>query len=154
MTPQLLAAALVAVATVAPCSPGDPSAGLAAAERAFAATMGERDLDGFRSHLADDAVFLSPSGALRGPDRIVEAWSGFFDGERAPFSWRPEVAEVTGDGRVGFTAGPVLAPDGRRVGSFNSVWRCVGGRWEIVFDRGCPPCPELPEVTVAPVPAD
>jgi ketosteroid isomerase-like protein len=38
-------------------------------------------------------------------------------------------------------SGPVLAPDGTRIGTFNSVWRReADGSWKVVFDRGCPDC--------------
>jgi len=35
----------------------------------------------------------------------------------------------------------VFAPDGKRIGTFNSVWRRgPDGSWQVVFDRGCPDC--------------
>jgi hypothetical protein len=39
------------------------------------------------------------------------------------------------------TSGPVLAPDGTRIGTFNSAWRReADGSWKVVFDRGRPDC--------------
>jgi ketosteroid isomerase-like protein len=35
----------------------------------------------------------------------------------------------------------VRDPDGRQIGTFNSVWRReADGSWKVVFDKGCPPC--------------
>lgn len=117
----------------------EPAGSLAAVEAAFAATMAERDLEAFSSYLDDDVVFFNGPNELRGKEAVVEAWSVYFDGERGPFSWRPEVASVLDSGDLGLTSGPVLDPEGNRVGTFNSIWRrdATGG-WKIVFDRGCP----------------
>lgn len=114
-------------------------ASLRAAEIAFAATMAKRDLDAFASFLSPEVVFFTGENELRGPDSVSQAWSRFFEGKEAPFSWSPEAVAVLDSGMLGFTSGPVLDPEGNRVGTFNSVWRRSGdGSWRIVFDRGCP----------------
>jgi uncharacterized protein (TIGR02246 family) len=119
---------------------GDPAAEVRAAETAFAATMAERDLDAFAEFLSEEAVFLTGS-ALRGQAAIEAAWAPYFEGEVAPFSWAPEHVEVLESGTLALSSGPVLDPDGRRIGTFNSVWRFEpDGRWRVVFDKGCPPC--------------
>lgn len=116
-----------------------PGEGLESVEIAFAATMAERDLEAFSSFLDDEVVFFIGPEELRGPMAVTEAWAGFFDGEAPPFSWRPEVVSVLDSGDLGLTSGPVLDPEGNRVGTFNSIWRRDGdGAWKIVFDRGCP----------------
>ena len=110
-----------------------------AAESSFAATMARRDHAGFTSFLADEAVFFGRSGPIRGKAAVAADWKGFFEGPVAPFSWRPEVVEVLDSGTLGLTSGPVFAPDGKRVGTFNSLWRREGGgAWKIIFDKGCP----------------
>jgi hypothetical protein len=49
--------------------------------------------------------------------------------------------EVFDSGTLAFSSGLVFAPDGKRVSTFNSVWRLeADGKWRIVFDKGCPPC--------------
>ncbi|MDH4045540.1 MAG: DUF4440 domain-containing protein [Gemmatimonadota bacterium] len=109
-------------------------------ERAFARTMADRDLEAFTAHLADEAVFVGPA-ALRGKQAVRDAWSGFFAGPQAPFSWEPEMVVVLASGTLALSSGPVRNPAGDRVGTFNSVWRReADGRWRIVFDKGCPPC--------------
>jgi ketosteroid isomerase-like protein len=71
----------------------------------------------------------------------VAGWKSLFDAPRAPFSWAPEVVEVLNSGALALTSGPVRDPDGRQIGTFNSVWRReADGSWKVVFDKGCPPC--------------
>ena len=110
-------------------------------ERAFAKTMADRNHTGFVSYLSDEAVFFGPQGATRGKAAVAAAWKPFFDRPDAPFSWDPDTAEVLDSGTLGLTSGPVKDPHGKRVGTFNSVWRKdASGAWKIVFDKGCPPC--------------
>jgi len=112
-----------------------------AAERAFARSMADRDHAAFASLLAEEAVFLSERSALRGKQEVADAWKRFFEGREAPFSWEPDRVEVLDSGVLGLTSGPVLDPQGKRLGTFNSVWRRdADGRWRVVFDKGCPRC--------------
>jgi ketosteroid isomerase-like protein len=112
------------------------------AERAFAKTMADRNHAAFVSFLSDEAVFFGPQGAQRGKATVAAAWKPFFDApQAAPFSWDPEQVEVLESGTLGISSGPVKDPQGKRVGTFNSIWRKeAGGVWKIVFDKGCPPC--------------
>jgi ketosteroid isomerase-like protein len=72
---------------------------------------------------------------------VVRQWRAFFEGDEAPFSWRPEEVEVLDSGTLALSSGPVHHRDGRQIGTFNSVWRLESdGRWKVVFDKGCPPC--------------
>jgi len=115
---------------------------LRAAETAFAKTMADRDQAAFARFISDDAVFFGRAGEIRGKAAIVDAWASLFEGEQAPFSWRPDVAVVLESSPdLGFTSGPVFDPEGQQTGTFNSVWRRKdNGGWKIVFDKGCPPC--------------
>ncbi|HEY5808678.1 MAG TPA: nuclear transport factor 2 family protein [Povalibacter sp.] len=111
------------------------------AETAFAATMAQRDLDAFASYLAEDAVFFGREEALRGKAAVVAGWKPLYQGEKPPFSWRPESVEVLSTGTLAHSTGPVFDPNGKQVGSFNSVWRReADGRWRVVFDKGCHVC--------------
>jgi ketosteroid isomerase-like protein len=143
-----MALALVLAATVAfsrsPRAQTD-TASLAnevrAAERAFAKTMADRNHAAFVSFLSDEAVFFGPQGAQRGKAAVSAGWKPFFDRPDAPFSWDPDTVEVLDSGTLGISSGPVRDPQGKRVGTFNSIWRKeAGGAWKIVFDKGCPPC--------------
>lgn len=111
------------------------------AESSFAATMAARDSVAFARFIAPEAVFFGEKSMLRGKAAVMKSWGRFFAGPAAPFSWRPEKVEVLDSGTLAFSTGPVLDPDGRQVGSFNSVWRREpDGRWLVVFDKGCPVC--------------
>jgi ketosteroid isomerase-like protein len=112
------------------------------AESGFAATMGQRDSVAFARFIAPDAIFFGEQAAQRGKSAVVERWSRFFTGPDAPFSWRPEKVEVLDSGGLALSTGPVLDPQGRRIGTFNSIWRReTDGSWRVVFDKGCPVCP-------------
>ena len=112
-----------------------------AAETAFAKTMADRDHAGFVSFLADEAIFVGPKETFRGKQRVADGWKRFFENANAPFSWEPERVEVVQSGTLALSSGPVRDPAGKRVGTFNSVWRReAGGAWKIVLDNGCPAC--------------
>jgi ketosteroid isomerase-like protein len=109
-------------------------------EVAFAKTMADRNPAAFASFLSKETIFLSNGRAARGPREVVERWKAYFDGPKAPFSWEPEFVEVLDSGKLALSTGPVRDPDGKRVGTFNSVWRREGKQWKIVLDNGCPSC--------------
>ena len=56
-----------------------------ATERAFAATMANRDFKAFLTFLSPDAIFFSGSTVERGAPPIAEQWAPYFRGGRAPF---------------------------------------------------------------------
>jgi ketosteroid isomerase-like protein len=135
-----LAVALTIVPAGAKTKP-DPRSQVFAAESTFAATMGARDLKAFGTHVAPDAVFFGRRGVMRGKAAVVEGWKSLFDGPKAPFSWRPEVVEVLDSGTLAHSSGPVMNPEGKVFGMFNSVWRLEpDGQWRVVFDKGCDVC--------------
>jgi ketosteroid isomerase-like protein len=111
------------------------------AELAFAKTMALRDHAAFAGHVSDEAVFFGGQGVLRGKEAVAAAWRKFFDGPEAPFSWAPEQVEVLDSGALALSSGPVRDPGGKQIGTFNSIWRLEKGRWKVIFDKGCPPCP-------------
>ena len=117
-----------------------------AAESSFARSMAARDFEAFATHVAEDAMFFGTNTTHRGKAAILAAWRPFFDGAEAPFSWAPETVEVLASGALAHSSGPVLDPSGKRVGTFNSIWRRdPNGRWLVVFDKGCScPCASTP----------
>ena len=133
---------LAGVAAAGELSPAaDLAENLKATEQAFANTMADRDHAGFVSFLTEETVFLSGRGETRGKAAVAAVWKPFFEGPEAPFSWQPDSAAVLDSGTLGLTSGPVYAPGGTRIGTFNSVWRRGSdGTWKVVFDRGCPDC--------------
>lgn len=115
---------------------------VAATERAFAATMAARDHAAFVEFLDPDTIFFTSNDTpLRGRDAVATRWAGFFEGDQAPFSWEPSVVEVRAGGELALSAGPVHGPDGKQIGTFQSIWqRQPDGNWKIIFDRGGPHC--------------
>jgi ketosteroid isomerase-like protein len=110
-------------------------------ETAFAKTMADRDAAAFARFLASETIFMSGGNATRGAKAVTERWKRYFDGSKAPFSWAPDTVEVLDSGTLAMTSGPVRDPEGKRIGTFNSVWRRErSGQWKIVLDNGCPAC--------------
>jgi len=144
------ATAATPVAAVATAHGADESASatLRATEEAFAKSFADRDRERFASFVHPNAVFdVNGHAPLRGKAAVMEQWSKYLAGDRAPFSWRPAIAEAH-DG-VGVTAGPVFDATGKWVGNFSSVWQRQGdGSWKIVFD-GEPACEELGKTETA-----
>ena len=118
-------------------------------ETAFAKTMADRDHGAFTSFLAPDTLWLGRT-VLRGKAQVAESWKRFYEGKEAPFSWEPERVEVNDSGTLGLSTGPVRDPAGKRIGTYNSIWRRgTDGKWTIIFDNGCPQC-ECPPANPAP----
>lgn len=114
-----------------------------AVERSFAQTMAKRDLAGFASMIATDAVFRSDGGLLVGRDAVVAGWKGLFGDGPAPFSWEPDAVTVSQSGDTALSSGPVFDRNGRRVARFTSIWRRERdadgqARWRIIVDQGVP----------------
>lgn len=106
-------------------------------EIAFAKTMADRDRAAFLTFIDPEAIFFSGDDELRGREAVAAAWTPYFEGETAPFSWEPTVVTVLDSGTLGLTSGPVLDPTGRRFATFSSIWRrSADGTWRIVLDRG------------------
>ena len=111
------------------------------AESSFAATLANRDPAAFGGFVAEEAIFFGQQ-PLRGRAAVVEGWKPLFEAPAAPFSWKPEIVEVLESGQLALSSGPVFDPDGKRVGTFNSIWRLDPDRqWRVIFDKGAPYCP-------------
>lgn len=108
-----------------------------AREIAFAKSMADRDLDAFASFVSHEAIFFGQTSAQRGREAVVAAWTPYFEGATAPFSWHPDTVEVLDSGTLALSSGPVRDPQGNEVGRFNSIWRLEDdGVWRVIFDRG------------------
>ena len=110
---------------------------VADSERAFARSMAERDHAAFTRHLSEQAVFFGGAKVLHGKAEVAAGWQRFFVAKEAPFSWEPDQVEVTSDGLLAHSTGPVRNPAGEPIARFNSVWRLEApNTWRIVFDKG------------------
>lgn len=139
MLASLLSAAC---STTVPLQPqAELQAQVRAAETAFAQSMADRNFAAFGSFVADDAVFINGGQPLRGKAAILAFWQRFFNSPVAPFSWRPELAEVVTSGGLAYTEGPVSLPDGTISAKFYTTWRrTAAGQWQVVFDNGYKVC--------------
>lgn len=109
-------------------------------EQAFAASMAKRDFRAFSQFVDDHAIFFSEQ-PLVGKAQVLAGWQPYFQSEQAPFSWQPNSVQVTADGQLAFSSGPVFSPEGVQIATFNSVWRKQpDGQWRVVFDKGCRAC--------------
>jgi|ERR671910_2235575 ketosteroid isomerase-like protein len=109
-----------------------------AAESSFAASMAERDLAAFAAHVSSEAIFFGDTAVMRGKAAVLNGWRPFFNKKEAPFSWKPDVIEVLPSGKLAISNGPVFDTEGKRVGSFSSIWRREpDGNWQVIFDKGC-----------------
>lgn len=116
-----------------------PQARVRATEQAFAQTMADRDHEAFTSFLSEETIFFSGPTPIRGKEAVAAAWRPYFEGPQAPFSWAPEGVHVLESGTLAISFGPVKNPEGKVVGTFNSIWRLeADGEWRIIFDKGCP----------------
>lgn len=145
MSPSKLAAitalALASAAAGAAPSNAELKQQVADTERAFAATMRQRDLAAFTSFLSDETVFYSGPVPLRGREQVTAFWKKFYEGKEAPFSWEPDQVDVIDSGTLAHSSGPVYDPKGKLIARFNSVWRLEApGKWRIVFDKGQDVC--------------
>ena len=110
-------------------------------ERAFAATMAQRNHAAFVTFLSAETVFFSGPKPLRGAATVAEYWRKYYQGQAAPFSWAPQEVQVLDSGTLALSTGPVYDPSGKLSGTFTSIWRQEApGTWRIIFDKGCPVC--------------
>ena len=143
MRPALPAFALSLIALHASAatlpSPADlaaVSAEVKAAETAFAKTMADRRLDQFADFVAEDAVFVGATPNV-GRATIVEKWTPFFKGDKAPFSWAPDAVEAAADGRTALSTGLARDPAGHVISRFTTIWRKdADGHWRAIVDQG------------------
>jgi ketosteroid isomerase-like protein len=117
-----------------------------AAERDFAKSMADRDIDAFAGWLSEEAIFFTGPTPLWGKAAVLCWWSRYFTSKEAPFSWDPDQVEVVASRTLALSTGPVRDPAGNVTGRFNSIWRREASGWRVVFDKGSSsPAPSKPQ---------
>jgi ketosteroid isomerase-like protein len=110
---------------------------LTAVERAFAAdaqTMGV--WPAFSKYITDDGIMFRP-GAVNG-----KAWLAAADPYPGILDWWPTFVEVSCDGRLGWSTGPVTTKEPRIVSHYVTIWgKQPDGQWRFVLDYGNPHVP-------------
>jgi hypothetical protein len=113
-----------------------PRLSVADAERAFAADAQTRTVNqAFLSAFAPDGILFRPNP--------VNAHQALAQRPMPPtflLRWTPSHAETAASGDFGVTTGPSEwgTRGGERTGTgyFLSIWRAIGGRWQVVIDAG------------------
>lgn len=121
-----------------------------ATELAFAKTVVDDDIEKWATFIDSEAVFISGMNVTRGRVAVIESWKGSFGPGRPYFEWHPEVVELSPDATFALSRGPwTIRTTGKKgkvketKGVFNSIWRRqLDGSWKVVFDAGCPTCPD------------
>lgn len=114
-----------------------------AAERDFARTMADRDLEAFGRFVSETAVFRGGHGLLVGRKAVVDGWQSLFKPGPAPFSWEPDRVTAAASGSTAVSSGPVRDSSGKMIGRFTTVWHkevepAGGARWRVIVDQGVP----------------
>jgi len=116
------------------------------ADQAFSDAVDQEGLDRWPEFFTDDGAMIQEgTGEIRGTDAIRAAM-GAAAGAVTGFSWRPDRAEVSNGGDLGYTVGRyetrVAGPDGEELlstGLYVSIWRRQeDGRWKVEMDLGNP----------------
>src|ERR1051325_6150546 len=124
---------LTALLILTPPLLAGPVEDVANAETAFAKAFADRDAAKFFARVAPDANFLG-FRTLRGRDAVTAGWSRLLQGP-ALFSWGPERVEVTADGKLGLSTGPIYDAKGFYTGDYSSIWqKQADGSWKVLFD--------------------
>jgi ketosteroid isomerase-like protein len=104
----------------------------------------EKGSKGYMSYYADDAVELpNNAGAIHGKTNIAETMN-FLDDKNNRLTWKPEGADISASGDLGYTYGTYefhsKDKDGKPVvdyGKYTSVWKLQrDGNWKVVLDMG------------------
>jgi ketosteroid isomerase-like protein len=115
---------------------------VASAERAFARTMADRNLEAFAGFVAESAVFRDGPHLLIGRAAVRDGWRALFKPGPAPFSWEPDRVTVSDSGATAVSSGPVRDAAGKMIGRFTTVWQkqigSEGERWRVIVDQGVP----------------
>lgn len=113
-------------------------------EAEFMKAATERGSAGYMSYYAEDAVEL-PNGeaVIKGKTNIAKTM-GFLDDKNNHLTWKPEGADVSSSGDLGYTFGTfefsTVGKDGRPAvehGKYTSIWKKQkDGSWKVVLDMG------------------
>lgn len=99
--------------------------------------MAERDHAAFARHLQEQVAVIGGARVFRGKAAVAAGWQRFFEAETAPFSWVPQQVEVSPEGQLAQSSGPVFDPTDKPIVRLNSIWRREApGTWRIVCDKG------------------
>ncbi len=108
------------------------------AEKSFSQMSKERGMKkAFLFYIARDGVLLRPDeNPITGADAIE--YLSQVDDEGYNITWIPEKAEISEDGKIGFTYGiyNIEVNDDTIKGTYINVWKKQDGEWRFVVNSG------------------
>lgn len=129
---------LLALAAGGAVAAGDPTDALKAADQAWSKATQDKNLDQFMSFVGDDIYMSGPDGKwMHGKAAVHDAFAGMFKDASLKLSWTIESAEVSKDGRMGYTRGTYSGTMGGKpmAGAYTTVWRKGSdGKWRVAVD--------------------
>jgi ketosteroid isomerase-like protein len=130
---------LLALAAGGAVAAGDPADALKAADQGWSKASQAKNLDQFMSFVADDIYMSGPHAQwTHGKAAVHDWWSVMFKDANFKLSWTPETAEVSRDGRIGYTRGTFSATMGGKPmmgGTYTRVWKKgADGKWRVAVD--------------------
>ena len=119
-------------------SAADPAAALKSADAGWSKATESRNLDQFMSFVRDDISMCGPDGKwIQGKAVVREGWSKMLADPSFKLSWTAESAEVSKDGKMGYTRGTFSGNMGGKPmgGSYATVWKKDSdGKWRVLVD--------------------
>ncbi|MEO7795166.1 MAG: DUF4440 domain-containing protein [Thermoanaerobaculia bacterium] len=117
-------------------------AALRAADLAWSAAAGRKDVDAVAGFMTADGETLPPNEpAQRDAKSIRAGWAGLLTLPDAKIEWSPLRVGVAESGELGYTSGSYklsfTGEDGKTVtdaGKYTEVWKKVGGQWKCTTD--------------------
>jgi ketosteroid isomerase-like protein len=129
---------LVGCAGVPSAARQDAASAMIAADGAFSDACSRHDAAATGALIAEDAVFISPRGLLRGRAEVLEGWKALLSENGPVLEWLPNRADASDSGEYGFTVGEwrLKEKNGEVAsGEYVTVWRRdPDGRFRALLD--------------------
>lgn len=117
---------------------GDPLADLKAADQGWSKASQANNLDQFMTYVADDIYACGPDGKwTHGKAAMHDAWAAMMKDPTFKLGWTLDSAEVSRDGRMGYTRGTFQGTMGGKpmAGSYATFWKKgTNGKWRAAVD--------------------
>jgi ketosteroid isomerase-like protein len=144
VTTLFVAIAVVPVNPFASASDRVTADSLLQMEADFLKAATDRGSAGYMSYYAEDAVELPNGEALIKGKANIGKTMGFLDDKNNHLTWKPEGADVSSSGDLGYTYGTfefsAVGKDGKPTvehGKYTSIWKKQkDGSWKVVLDMG------------------
>jgi ketosteroid isomerase-like protein len=116
----------------------DPVAALKAADQAWSKASLAHNLDELMIFVGDDIYACGPDGKwTHGAAAFREQWAAMMKDPGFKLAWTVETAEVSKDGRMGYTRGAFQGTFGGKpaAGAYTTVWKKgTDGKWRAIVD--------------------